>query len=260
MRVLIFGSKSKLYQQADNFFGEYGFLVRLIDDGRDPLKCIESGDVVFLENHKDHGLQVIHKIREKNPNITLAASRPNNYADAIQLLDAGVDELVSPSGLEESLIRIRNAAIRRVVAAQHIAETKRAEMAIAIKRGIRISPDLRGVWVDGTPVRLTIKEFLIFLLLAENIGQPVTRAQIIDRLYPDDQGAPDLNSRVIDVFVCHVRRKMNFAGANVSIRPIRGYGYVMDPMDIVFGQSPEFNIEIAAFREPPRKQDISFAA
>jgi two-component system cell cycle response regulator CtrA len=84
------------------------------------------------------------------------------------------------------------------------------------------------VSVDQKPVRLTRKEYCILELLSLSDGVVVTKQMLLDHLY-GGINEPDL--KIIDVFVCHLRKKLTQAtGSKNYIETIWGRGYRMrDP-------------------------------
>lgn len=92
---------------------------------------------------------------------------------------------------------------------------------------LKIDVERRMLHVNGERVHLTGKEFQILELLATRQGQTVTKGMFLDHLYG---GAYEPVMKIIDVFICKLRKKIQIAcGANY-IETIWGRGYVMrDP-------------------------------
>ncbi len=75
--------------------------------------------------------------------------------------------------------------------------------------------------VDGSPVNFTAKEYDLLEYFVANAGRVISRDEILDKVW-GGQHATDSN--VIEVFVCHLRNKIN-DNDNQVIRTIRGVGY-----------------------------------
>lgn len=73
-------------------------------------------------------------------------------------------------------------------------------------------------------VHFTNKEYLILEALAKNVGRSLTKEQLMNNLYLLD--APEL--KIIDVFICKVRKKIENAGGDRVIHTVWGQGYRMD--------------------------------
>lgn len=91
--------------------------------------------------------------------------------------------------------------------------------------GIVIDTLRKKVFVDGNNAELTFKEFELINYLIENEGETISRREIIEIIWADDEeNAP--NDRTIDVHIRRLRAKI--AGYEDIIRTIRGGGYRFD--------------------------------
>jgi len=92
-------------------------------------------------------------------------------------------------------------------------------------KGIVIDASRNKVFADGINAELTFKEFQLINYLVENEGNTISRSEIIDFVWADDElNAP--NERTIDVHVRRLRSKI--AGYEDIIRTVRGGGYRFD--------------------------------
>ena len=90
---------------------------------------------------------------------------------------------------------------------------------------ILINLDTRVVSVDDQPVHLTGKEYGILELLSLRKGTTLTKEMLLDHLYG---GTDEPDFRIIDVFVCKLRKKLAQAtGGNHYIETVWGRGYVL---------------------------------
>ena len=110
-------------------------------------------------------------------------------------------------------------AIDKLVVGQQSAEDNKPA------QGIVIDALRKKVFVDGNNAELTFKEFELINYLVENEGETISRREIIEIIWADDEeNAP--NDRTIDV---HVRRlRAEIAGYEDIIRTVRGGGYRFD--------------------------------
>ncbi|MDQ1079544.1 two-component system cell cycle response regulator CtrA [Pseudoroseomonas cervicalis] len=83
----------------------------------------------------------------------------------------------------------------------------------------------RTVSVDGRHVRITCREFDVLEMLMLRRGVLLTKEQFMSRAYGVEDG-PD--QRILDVFVCKLRRKLAAAGSAEIVRTIWGRGYVLE--------------------------------
>jgi two-component system, cell cycle response regulator CtrA len=99
----------------------------------------------------------------------------------------------------------------------------------AVRTGkLVVNLDQRVALVDDRPVRLTGKEYDILELLVLHKGTPLTKAMILGHLYA---GKDEPEVKIIDVFVCKLRKKLAQAtGGSHYIETVWGRGYVLrDP-------------------------------
>ena len=88
-----------------------------------------------------------------------------------------------------------------------------------------VNLEARVVSVDDQPVRLTGKEYAILELLTVLKGTIVTREMLLNHLYG---GTEEPELKIIDVFVCKLRKKLAQAtGGDHSIETVWGRGYVL---------------------------------
>jgi two-component system response regulator CpxR len=136
--------------------------------------------------------------------------------DRIEGLDAGADDyLPKPFAPEELVARIR-AVLRRS------GRTAAAKAEVINVGELRLNLSSREVWAGDQPVTLTGMEYEILELLAQSAGRVVTRDEVCLALY---QRPATPFERSIEVHISHLRKKTE--GNRITIRPIRGAGYVL---------------------------------
>ena len=92
---------------------------------------------------------------------------------------------------------------------------------------LELNLDSRDVMIDGVPVRLTGKEYSILELLVLRRGMVLTKEAFLNHLYG---GMDEPELKIIDVFICKLRKKLAAYGAASLIGTIWGRGYMLrDP-------------------------------
>jgi two-component system cell cycle response regulator CtrA len=92
---------------------------------------------------------------------------------------------------------------------------------------LQLNLDSRDVLVDGNQVHLTGKEYAILELLVLRKGMVLTKEAFLNHLYG---GIDEPEMKIIDVFICKLRKKLAQAGAGNLIGTVWGRGYMMrDP-------------------------------
>ena len=150
---------------------------------------------------------------------TLILSGDDNTDNKIRGLGSGADDyLIKPFHREELVARI-HAIIRRSKGhSQSIIETGK----------IALNLDAKTVEVDGKSVHLTGKEYQMLELLSLRKGTILTKEMFLNHLYG---GMDEPELKIIDVFICKLRKKLSRACANENyIETVWGRGYVLkDP-------------------------------
>jgi two-component system OmpR family response regulator len=132
--------------------------------------------------------------------------------DRVRGLDLGADDyLVKPFELTELLARVR-ALIRRAAG--------QANSCLVIGPVV-IDTRRRTVTREGAEVILTAREYAILELLALRRGEPVTKTQIYEHIFDEND---DTLSNLVEVHVSNIRRKLG----KDFIATRRGLGYVID--------------------------------
>lgn len=177
----------------------------------------QTPDLVLLDVMLpgEDGLALLRDLRRhaataELPVIMLTAK--GTEMDKVQGLDGGADDYIAkPFGMAELVARIR-ARLRRSQPKSD-ADTLTCGMLTIDRRAHK-------VFVSGSEVTLTLKEYDLLLLLMENKGAVLTREQLLDRIWDI---AYDGGSRTVDVHIQTLRSKLGECGQ--MIETVRGVGY-----------------------------------
>lgn len=162
------------------------------------------------------GMEVLTDLRQRQSDTSvLIMTARDAVPERIRGLDAGADDyLVKPFALDELMARVRVLVRRRFGQTQQLVSVGDLDVDLR-KRMAR-----RG----GTAIALTAREFSLLELLALRRGGLVTRREIWEQIY-------DLNyeavSNVVDVYIAHLRKKIERPGQPRLIHTRRGEGYVL---------------------------------
>jgi two-component system, OmpR family, response regulator MprA len=136
--------------------------------------------------------------------------------DRVLGLEAGADDyLPKPFAFEELIARIRSVLRRKNSLLSEI---------ITIK-DLEVDTQRRQVRRGNRLIELTTREYDILKMLAENIGRPVRREAIFERIWGDEF---ETETDPVKVYINFIRRKLNAEGETDLIRSLRGYGYVLE--------------------------------
>jgi DNA-binding response OmpR family regulator len=162
---------------------------------------------------KMSGIDVIKKLREKDiftPALILTAK--SDIEDKVEGLNVADDYLTKPFDFEELVARIK-ALFRR---SKNIKEN-------VLKVGdLELNPDTKEVRRAGKNIELTAKQFELLKYLMINKGKIVSEEQIAQNLWEMDE---EINSNVINVYISHLRKKIDKDFDKKLIKTFRGMGF-----------------------------------
>lgn len=168
------------------------------------------------------GIEVLRRIRKSNhylPVILLTAR--DATSDKIMGLDYGANDYITkPFEIEEVLARIR-ASIRSNNIIQSAIESEESVLSV---EDLEVNLDTRIVKRNEKEITLTPKEYDLLVYLLTNQNKIVTREGIITTVWGYDYEG---ETNVVDVYIRHLRKKIEEDFDTPLIRTIRGVGYTM---------------------------------
>jgi two-component system OmpR family response regulator len=214
--VLIVEDEPELLQVVAQALREAGYAVDESADGEDGLFKATSWEydaiVLDLMLPRRDGWQVLEALRRKRKTPVLILTARDAVRDRVRGLDSGADDyLIKPFVLAELLARLR-ALIRRA-AGQADSRLVLGDVALDMRA--------RLVTRNQEPIALTAREYALVELLALHRGELVSRSQIYEHLFDENE---DSLSNLVDVHVSNVRKKLG----KDFIRTCRGQGYIVD--------------------------------
>jgi DNA-binding response OmpR family regulator len=197
--------------------------VEIVTSGDAALRAVTENtpDLVILDLNLPvlSGTEVCRILRGRPasahvPIIMLTAR--TGEADRVTGLDLGADDYVTkPFSLRELAARVRAVLRRRQGAAG----------GANIYAGAHLTADFDAVAisVDGTPVRLTRREFELLRFLVENRNRVLSRDRLLERVWGYDRF---IETRSVDVHVGRLRAKLGTAGQQIETVVGLGYRFV----------------------------------
>lgn len=200
-----------------------GYEIITATDGKEAYEkaITETPDLILLDIMLPilDGIEVCKKLKkEKNtediPVIMLTAK--GEETDKVLGLEIGADDYITkPFGIRELIARIK-AVLRRSSTSQ----SQQEDLEIIKIDNIIINIERHEVSVDDEVKELTLKEFELLKVLAENRGKVLSRNYLLDKIWGYDFYG---ETRTVDVHIRHLRKKLN--DKNHLIETIRGVGY-----------------------------------
>jgi two-component system cell cycle response regulator CtrA len=199
-----------------------GAAVDAVDTGEEALELLQhyEYDIVVLDLMLPdmEGYEVLRGMRSRkiaSPVLVLSGlTSPQSKVKAFGL--GGDDFINKPIDRAELVARVHAIVRRNNGFTQQVLRTGELEL----------NQDSREVAVAGTRVELSAKEYGTLELLLLRQGRAVRKAAFLGHLYG---GLNEPGVRIIDVFVCHLRKKLAQAGIDDLITTVTGYGYVIRP-------------------------------
>jgi DNA-binding response OmpR family regulator len=220
MRLLVAEDHPNLARSMAEGLREEGYSVDLTFDGSEAYHLLSSNpyDCVVLDimlPSKD-GWKILQEIRSRgNQSPVLCLTARDAPEDRVRGLDLGADDyLIKPFGWEELLARVR-ALIRRAHG--------RASPLIHVG-DLEINVASKTVRRAGRTIPLSAREFALLHYLAMRAGEVVSRTDIWEHLYDQDE---ELSSNVVDVYIGYLRNKIDKPFDVKLIHTRRGHGYML---------------------------------
>ncbi|SFO06865.1 envelope stress response regulator transcription factor CpxR [Xenorhabdus japonica] len=225
-KILLVDDDRELTSLLKELLEMEGFNIVIAHNGEQALQCIDSSiDLLLLDimMPRKNGIETLKELRSqrhKIPVIMLTAR--GSDLDRVLGLELGADDyLPKPFNDRELVARIR-AILRRSNWSE-----KQSEIGIPILEvdKLRLNSGRQEASFDGTILDLTGTEFSLLYLLAQHLGQVVSREHLSQevlgkRLTPFD--------RAIDMHISNLRRKLpNRTDELPWFKTLRGRGYLM---------------------------------
>lgn len=197
-----------------------GYSVQSASDGVAALNSLEKTlpDLVILDLGLPNmsGEAVCLELRKKYPELPVVIlTAKDSISDIVQGLNLGADDyMTKPFVADELLARIkarlrknRSGADSKLIVDDLVLDDKTLE----VKRSDRL-------------IQLTPQEFKLLQYLMSNKGRILTREMILNRVW---LYSPDIETRVVDVYMGYLRKKVDEGFEKKLLHSIRGFGYMI---------------------------------
>ena len=220
MRLLVVEDQKDLSEIIVRKLKSEGYAVDACYDGKEALNYLGATDYdgVLLDIMLPGvtGIGVLKKMRgdgDSTPVLLLTAL--GSVDDRVAGLDAGADDyLTKPFNFDELLARIRAMLRRRSEHSSPVLEHK----------GVSLNTASHEVFRDGKEIELTAKEYNILEYMLQNIGCVISRDKLSTHVWNYDY---DGGSNVIDVYMHHLRKKIDADYEDKLISTVKGVGYII---------------------------------
>jgi two-component system cell cycle response regulator CtrA len=197
-----------------------GVIMDQTDSGEEALELLRhyEYDIVLLDLALPdiEGFEVVRRMRiSRNDTPVIILSGVTMPQARVKALSLGADDFITKPFDKGELLARMQAIVRR---------SKGFSQPLVRLGPLELNLDSREVTVEGKDVRLTGKEYSILELLVLRKGMVLTKEAFLNHLYG---GMDEPEVKIIDVFVCKLRKKLAHAGADNMIGTIWGRGYMI---------------------------------
>ncbi len=230
-KILIIEDEPNIRELVLYNLNQSGYCGMEAEDGLQGLSMVksETPDLILLDIMLPgkNGYDICKELRaegNRTPIIMLTAK--NEEIDKVLGLEFGADDYISkPFGIRELMARIK-AVLRRYENRQEQDGVVNGMGQDGIKIGdLVINTESHEVKLAGKLLELTLKEFDLLKVLAENRGRVMTRDQLLDKVWGFDYIG---ETRTVDVHIRYLRKKLGDEdNEGKYIQTIRGMGYKM---------------------------------
>ena len=217
--ILVVEDDGGLQKYLKELLLDNGYSVQVVGDGVAAINSIQklAPDLILLDLNLPimSGEAVMLEVRKNYPDLkVIVLTAKDEVSDIIAGLNLGADDYITkPFIADELLARIkarlrnRNGDEAKVV----VDDLELDNQTLEVKRGQNL-------------IQLTPQEFKLLQYLMSNKGRILTREMILNRVW---LYSPDIETRVVDVYMGYLRKKVDAEFEKKLIHSIRGFGYMI---------------------------------
>lgn len=225
--LLIVDDDERIRELLQKFLVRHGFWVSAARDAAHARRLLDGLDfdliVLDVMMPGEDGVSLTRSLRETLQTPILLLTAKSETQERIDGLEAGADDyLAKPFEPKELLLRI-NAILRRVPA-----EPAQAAAPKLLQMGpVRYDTERGELWNGEDLIRLTATESQLMKIFSTAIGEPLSRAKLVEDLGRDRGQAQE---RAVDVQITRLRRKIEVNPKQPRyLQTVRGAGYMLAP-------------------------------
>ncbi len=218
--ILIIEDDSGLQKYLKEFLIDNGFTANIAGDGVTALRIIKKSppDLAILDLGLPDmtGESVCLEIRKNYPNLpVIILTAKDTVADVVAGLNLGADDYVTKPFVADELLARITARLRN----QNTSKDNKLTVA-----DLELDNKTFEVSRNGTQIQLTPQEFKLLEYLMNNKGRILTREMILNRVW---LYSPDIETRVVDVYMGYLRKKIDQDFEKKLLHSVRGFGYMI---------------------------------
>ncbi|MFJ2990733.1 response regulator transcription factor [Collimonas sp. NPDC087041] len=227
MRIAILDDDQSQIDLAYQLLTNKGHICHSFQSGKEILRKLrrESYDLLLLDWHVPDlsGMEVLRQVRDKLSKTLpiLFMTARNSEEDIVEALSAGADDYMTKPIRDSELLARTEALLRRA----YPINISREE--IVLNEYLFETNTNRIIWA-GESIEMKKKEFDLALLFFCNLGRPLSRAYITEKIWSRDVDVP---SRTLDTHISRIRSKLHLRPENgYRLTPVYSYGYRLEKL------------------------------
>lgn len=223
MNILIVQRDREIQKYLKKGLKELGYTVEICSDRDDAYYHIKSENydlaILDIDIENGNGIELCSEIREINKKIGIIfLSSENDIEKKVQSLDSGADDYITkPFSFIELAGRIR-AILRRCKG-----NINKIENNLTIKN-LKLDLLTREAKRGDREIELTYREFALLEYLIRNKNLVLSRTMIREKIWNMNYTA---NTNIVDVYMTHLRNKIDKGEEEKIIYTVRGVGYIL---------------------------------
>ncbi len=216
-KVLVVEDDANIRDFLVDALKESGYSVTGTSDGAKAIKIAKDNkpDLIVLDLGIENiaGETVCEQVKKMHPTLPIIIlTAKNASSEVVHGFDLGADDYISkPFEIDELLARIRTRLKQKGTPILEIADLTLDTSTYEVKRA-------------GKEISLTAKEFKLLEYLIINKGAVLSRETILDHIW---LYSPEIESRVVDVYIGYLRKKIDAGHKQQLIKSVRGFGYTI---------------------------------
>ena len=223
--ILLADDDSVLSDLLKQYFEGEGYLVSQAFDGGHAVSLASQQyfDIIVLDVMMPvmDGFETLQALRKVNDTPVIMLTARDGDIDRIVGLEMGADDyLPKPCNPRELLARIK-AILRRT---DLVGKGSPPDTSPVVVGMLRLEPTNREVRVNGEEIVLTSTEFSVLETLMRFEGKLVSKQSLSQEAIGKKLGPHD---RSVDMHISHLRKKLDSAHCDISIKTIRGHGFIL---------------------------------
>ena len=215
--ILIVEDEKKMQDIIAEYMKKGGHTCFTADDGIEALLILKSNpmDLMILDIMMPHidGFTICKMAREMSNMPIIILTAKSDEEDKLKGYEYGADDYMTKPFSPKILLAKANALLRR------ISVTPKDTISAG---KITISPAAHKVFLDGTEITLTHKEYELLYFFVSNPGQVFSREQLLNRIWGYDFEG---NTRTVDTHIKTLRQKLGSEGKSIVTLIRSGYKF-----------------------------------